>query len=131
VNGERPPLTRSTTTLIGAGVFVAASLVFLSVFALIDREKTRRREATLGQIAEICAMFRELPRKGRGELWWKVSQRQTVSQGETHWRDAWNRPILMRLPGQVHKRGFDFWSVGPNGIDESGAGDDVLGGEDW
>jgi hypothetical protein len=39
-------------------------------------------------------------------------------------------PIHFRVPGSFHGRGWDAWSVGPNGIDEQGAGDDILIGED-
>jgi hypothetical protein len=45
-------------------------------------------------------------------------------------RDAWGQPIRFRQPGPVHTHGWDVWSVGPNGIDEEGEGDDLLIGED-
>lgn len=45
-------------------------------------------------------------------------------------RDEWGQPIRFRVPGQVHTRGWDAWSIGPNGIDEQGQGDDILIGED-
>jgi hypothetical protein len=45
-------------------------------------------------------------------------------------KDAWGRPLLYRCPGPVHKRGWDMYSVGPNGVDEQGQGDDILVGED-
>jgi hypothetical protein len=44
--------------------------------------------------------------------------------------DAWGNPIRYRHPGVVHKHGWDLWSVGPNGVDEQGQGDDILAGED-
>jgi hypothetical protein len=44
--------------------------------------------------------------------------------------DAWGHAILYRCPGPVHKRGWDIYSVGPDGIDDQGQGDDVLVGED-
>ncbi len=44
--------------------------------------------------------------------------------------DAWSHPLLYRCPGPVHKHGWDLWSVGPNGMDEKGQGDDILVGED-
>jgi hypothetical protein len=45
-------------------------------------------------------------------------------------RDAWGNRILYREPGHIHTRGWDLYSVGPNGIDEFGWGDDILEGED-
>ena len=55
----------------------------------------------------------------------------TIKFGEpyTH-SDAWGNLIRYRCPGPVHKRGWDLWSVGPNGVDEQGQGDDILVGED-
>lgn len=42
-------------------------------------------------------------------------------------KDAWLR---YRSPGPVHRRGWDLWSVGANGVDEEGQGDDLLVGAD-
>jgi hypothetical protein len=44
--------------------------------------------------------------------------------------DGWNRALIFRFPGPVHRHGWDLYSVGPNGIDEQGGGDDILIGED-
>jgi hypothetical protein len=44
--------------------------------------------------------------------------------------DAWGRPFLFRAPGLVHPKGFDLYSTGPNGVDEGGDGDDIVGGGD-
>lgn len=39
--------------------------------------------------------------------------------------DPWGNPYRYRYPG-VHNIGsYDIWSVGPNGIDENGEGDDI------
>ncbi len=45
-------------------------------------------------------------------------------------RDEWGQPLRIQVPGPIHKRGWDVWSCGPNGIDEQGGGDDILVGED-
>jgi hypothetical protein len=44
--------------------------------------------------------------------------------------DGWNHPVMYRCPGPVHPHGWDLYSIGPNGIDEQGRGDDILVGED-
>jgi hypothetical protein len=44
--------------------------------------------------------------------------------------DAWGQPLLFRCPGRQHPHGWDLYSVGPNGRDELGSGDDILVGED-
>lgn len=45
-------------------------------------------------------------------------------------RDAWGRALRLQSPGPVHRAGWDVWSVGPDGIDDHGGGDDILVGED-
>ncbi|MEZ0230718.1 MAG: type II secretion system protein GspG [Planctomycetota bacterium] len=49
---------------------------------------------------------------------------------ETSECDAWGQPFVFRCPGLVHRTGWDLYSVGPDGIDERGGGDDLLVGED-
>jgi hypothetical protein len=44
--------------------------------------------------------------------------------------DAWNHLVRYRCPGPVHRNGWDLYSLGPNGIDDRGGGDDILVGED-
>jgi hypothetical protein len=45
-------------------------------------------------------------------------------------RDSWGHPLVYECPGPVHRNGWDIYSVGPNGVDEGGLGDDILVGED-
>jgi hypothetical protein len=44
--------------------------------------------------------------------------------------DGWGQHLVFRSPGPAHRHGWDLYSVGPNGIDEQGLGDDLLVGED-
>jgi hypothetical protein len=56
-----------------------------------------------------------------------------VEGGARHFRDdmdGWSHALRYACPGPVHPNGWDVWSIGPNGIDERGRGDDVLIGED-
>jgi Type II secretion system (T2SS), protein G len=39
--------------------------------------------------------------------------------------DGWKRVLHYRCPGKHNPNGFDLYSVGPNGIDEGGGGDDI------
>lgn len=39
--------------------------------------------------------------------------------------DVWGNPYRYRYPGTHNVGTYDIWSVGPNGIDENGEGDDV------
>lgn len=40
--------------------------------------------------------------------------------------DPWGNPYQYRVPGVRNKKGFDLWSMGPDGV--SGTTDDILGG---
>ncbi len=45
--------------------------------------------------------------------------------------DAWGRPIAYRCPGRRYVRSWELVSLGPNGEDDGGHGDDlVVGGEE-
>ena len=39
--------------------------------------------------------------------------------------DGWGRPYRYRFPGVCDPEIFEIYSVGPNGCDEQGQGDDV------
>lgn len=38
-------------------------------------------------------------------------------------RDPWGAPYKYKLPGEKSKKGFDLWSIGPDGVD--GTEDDI------
>lgn len=40
--------------------------------------------------------------------------------------DPWGNAFRYRYPGTHNTGAYDIWSVGPNGIDESGEGDDIV-----
>jgi hypothetical protein len=42
-------------------------------------------------------------------------------------RDRWGRALVYRFPAADKDRIYDLYSVGPNGIDEGGGGDDIRG----
>jgi hypothetical protein len=44
--------------------------------------------------------------------------------------DEWRHLVRFASPGPIHRRGWDLWSCGPNGVDEGGEGDDIAVGED-
>lgn len=55
---------------------------------------------------------------------------ELLNRGTYPGRDAWGWYLRYRCPGVVHPQGWDLYSVGPNGFDERGDGDDILVGED-
>ena len=70
--------------------------------------------------------------RGGGTCLWEPFDPPPSYRGTTYvrWEDGWGRPIRVRAPGTVHKKGWDAWSIGEDGIDEQGSGDDLLAGED-
>jgi hypothetical protein len=40
-------------------------------------------------------------------------------------KDGWDRPLLYRNPGAFNTHAFDLHSVGANGVDDGGRGDDI------
>lgn len=43
--------------------------------------------------------------------------------------DAWGHSLRYRSPGRVYRTGWELYSVGANGTDEEGEGDDILVGD--
>ena len=44
-------------------------------------------------------------------------------------RDSWGRELVFRCPSKRTEAIFDLYSVGPNGVDEGGGGDDITCGD--
>ncbi|MCL2640902.1 MAG: type II secretion system major pseudopilin GspG [Phycisphaerales bacterium] len=40
-------------------------------------------------------------------------------------RDGWDQPFMYICPGVKNPKSYDLWSIGANGIDENGEGDDI------
>jgi hypothetical protein len=40
--------------------------------------------------------------------------------------DYWGNRFIYRFPGEISGRNYDLYSVGPNGVDDGGGGDDVI-----
>jgi hypothetical protein len=129
--------------LIGLGVVVAVGLVAVTLWVGVDRARQRRTRETLANWAACVELMRRPPVCKCGDVESTAMLADAVQtllsssvNGEpiTRWDvangDGWGRPLLYRCPGPVHKHGWDRWSVGRNGIDEQGQGDDILIGDD-
>lgn len=44
--------------------------------------------------------------------------------------DAWGQPLVYRYPARRQELVFELYSVGPNGVDQQGEGDDIPCGAD-
>jgi hypothetical protein len=125
--------------VIGCGVVVVAALIAMTAVAVSRRRVTRAKMVALVNL--YGPSFREKdPERIEGSFFAYTSRAQTLDhsrtltaldvEGKDLVRDAWGHPIRWASPGPVHRHGWDLWSVGPNGIDEQGEGDDILVGED-
>ena len=107
----KPPLARGEP--LDPDGQVALSAEVRTFFTFVPDEKTRRVQMVgVGGWHEVSA-----------EVWMLLEGRETV-------RDAWGRPLRYRCPGPVHHRGFDVYSLGADGEDDGGRGDDILEGTD-
>jgi type II secretory pathway pseudopilin PulG len=93
-----------------------------------------RRES--GRDTEVCEWHSGSPpeewllQRGNKTLSLDASCRNILRSPRQAVLDAWGNPIRYRSPGPIHRHGWDLYSVGPNGIDERGQGDDIIVGED-
>ena len=135
-----------TRALIVAGVLLVTTLAAL-VSAAAWRKRTRRI-STEAALHDALAMWRRELRGIDRRMGWspysepfyfdrssdclvRFRERPPSDPTFSHFIcDAWGHPIVFRLPGVVHRSGWDIYSFGPNGIDEQGQGDDLVIGDD-
>ncbi|MEZ0228025.1 MAG: type II secretion system protein GspG [Planctomycetota bacterium] len=159
VTAERRPLSTRAKVTVAAGALVATALVAATTVYLIERVEYRTKLATTRKQLENVQRGWPHPRetlRGRprveGENWGVfpikiVNKAAQTLDGpvvfEQGWAvapfsgsrgdfmlDAWGHMVKYVRPGPVHRNGWDLYSVGPDGIDEHGQGDDILVGED-
>ena len=53
-----------------------------------------------------------------------------MSSSRARFMDHWGHRLRWACPGRVHPGGWDLYSIGANGEDEDGGGDDLVTGED-
>jgi hypothetical protein len=149
--GERRPLSTRARLLVGVGSVGALGLMgAILVPALLARAEASKRAETQSVLDGFARRLRAVDARdcwdtGRSFPPWsdgsgaEGGQRPLIdclhgfnfhSAFEPASSDAWGRRIIYRSPGPVHRHGWDLYSVGPNGIDEQGRGDDILIGED-
>jgi hypothetical protein len=121
---------------------------------IIDREQSFQKENTKREIAELSqrvfdeAYCNEIPLVIRAnnakELYSWLCEPKRLRRADSPWaiwrdrgypalldregrtfRDPWGQELLFRFPSNHVRLLFDLYSIGPNGIDEEGAGDDI------
>jgi len=55
----------------------------------------------------------------------RTDGREPLLQTDAEPRDSWGRPFVYQLEAKNREKPFVLYSVGPNGRDESGSGDDI------
>ncbi len=150
---NRPPLRRRTWIVLSLGGIGSFGLIVATTIVVHHRwEEQKRRETTqhaLHKVAETVKTFvrASVPlnpdvvyvasMKGKGIATGEITglfpirhARTPADPRQALVLDGWGHAIRIRCPGPVHTHGWDAWSSGPNGLDESGQGDDILVGED-
>lgn len=134
-NADAPlPVGRSGSFVAGCGlglllVVAVGSVVFLRARG-VELEKRRLTLEALAACARSMEAYPKAPPRsvGAGDDW--TGMRAAGLEGRAEATDGWGHPIRYRCPGGVHPRGFDFYSCGPNGKDDSGTFDDLVAGSD-
>ena len=129
--------------MLGLGVVLALGLVGLTAKVMVHEQRVSATQQLLADWSERLRRFQAFDagrvpssRPPRPRPWQRSDRSIAIPSGQAmilspRLVDAWNRPILYRCPGPVHRHGWDLYSVGPNGLDEQGDGDDLVVGEDF
>jgi len=55
----------------------------------------------------------------------QLAERARDLVGPEVFTDGWGRPFIYRVPGRVNSHAFDLFSMGLDGVDDGGRGDDI------
>jgi len=82
-----------------------------------------------GDVRDLYAWLTEDKRKDRPDSVWAIWQREgepsLLDKDGATFRDIWAGQLIYRFPSNRMESLFEIYSVGPNGVDEGGAGDDI------
>jgi hypothetical protein len=95
------------------------------VQALYDKE-TRER---LAELREVVAKLPTKPASQDLKELLAALKGAGLEARRARFMDLWGNYLRWACPGHIYK-GWDLYSVGPNGEDEHGAGDDIVVGDD-
>jgi hypothetical protein len=136
------PLSPRAKILLTTGSTIAVSFATASTIVATSMIRTHRQIIeTRKLLDEEAARIRVFVARIHYPAWVTRAHgpvEYRADQVAMHWSggvpppplDAWGFPLRLMAPGPIHKHGWDLWSVGPNGIDERGDGDDLVVGED-
>lgn len=131
---SEPRLGRGSSFVVGCGIGVALLLCVGSAVGLharnAEQKKKRDTERLLYTLRSSLAVAP--PRAdGSGSDWTGIGAvASLLALEKPEVLDGWGNPIRYRCPGPRHKKGFDFYSCGPNGRDDGATFDDLCEGEE-
>jgi len=125
-------MRRVVVVLVAVVAGLALATVATQLGARHMHEKEQREE-TLRLLQSRAPIIRSAFRPEPQVPWHpdKIADDLAKLIARESWTDAWGNRLVFRYPGPVHKQGWDFYSIGPNGIDELGRGDDIRVGADF
>jgi Type II secretion system (T2SS), protein G len=128
---KRPTLTWSKLVLAGGWMI----LLGFALASKLDQKHTYRvrSNATARKIQILhrgCYVYRQTLHRFPEPGEWQIQLMETdkavfAGPGVVLFVDSWGRDIRYRVPGRHDANDFDLYSVGENGLDEDGAGDDI------
>lgn len=121
---ERRGLTPRAKVIIGVAAIVTTGLASTSIVALLTRQVQSQRRAktlaTLSQLGDNVALV---------DLDTAANRSMTLVA-----LDAWQRNLRVLPPSRANRSlkspEWLYYSVGPDGVDDGGAGDDIVQGSD-
>lgn len=104
-------------------VIIIAALAGMVLPRLIPTADEAKRKICEGEIANIGVALK-LYRLEKN-AYPKTVDELYPTYLEKSPRDPWDQPYQFTQPGEKNTLSFDLWSIGPNGKNEKGEGDDV------
>ncbi|HZU99060.1 MAG TPA: type II secretion system protein GspG [Planctomycetota bacterium] len=111
-------------------LYLGASYVPDPRSARVDETYGRETRERLEACRAIVLELKEKPESEKLEDLLAALKAQGLESRRARFMDLWGHKLRWRCPGRVHPKGWDLYSIGPNGEDEEGAGDDILIGAD-
>jgi hypothetical protein len=111
-------------------LYVGASYVPDPRSARVDDVYGRETRERLEELHAVVARLEEKPESQDLGVLLAALKARGLESKRARFMDLWGHRLRWACPGVVHKKGWDLYSLGPNGEDEQGSGDDIVTGED-
>lgn len=112
-------------TIITALNFAAISSVLVVTDTFGSVTKSRSIVRNVESYVNLYALNEKIYPKSLSELKNAKNSYSFDSKEFNFYRDEWGQELLYNYPSKYGDQKFDLYSIGPNGIDEHGTGDDI------